>query len=163
MAVGRQNKRRSVRPARRRLIKYCLLPTAYCLLLSAFLACAVDERGQIPPAAQARIDEVTEDIAAGRDQKVYDEAAAEWRASVSSEENGRALERVRTRLGRVTTRSLRSGREQQQGTAELPGHTLQLVYATKFERADATETFVLVERDGRWLLARYAVDSDALK
>jgi hypothetical protein len=142
----------------------CFFTFTFCLLPFAFVTgCDVDERGQIPPAAQARIDEVTEDISAGRDEKVYDEAAAEWRASVSAEENRRALERVRTRLGRVTTRSLRSGREQQHGTAELPGRSLQLVYATKFERADATETFVLVERDGRWLLARYAVDSDALK
>lgn len=136
---------------------------AFALCFFAFIGCEVDERREISPQAQARIDEVTEDVAAGRDDKIYAEAAEEWRASVSEEENRLALERLRTRLGNVKTRSLRTGREQERSARDLPERTLHLVYATEFERAHATETFVLVERDGRWLLARYAVDSDALK
>jgi hypothetical protein len=137
---------------------------AFCLFTFVFLAgCAVDERRGIPPAAQAAVDAVTEDIAAGRDAKVYGEAAEEWRAAVGAEENSRMLARVRERLGRVESRTLHTGREQQSAAAPLSGHTLELVYRTRFERAEAMEKFTLLERGGRWLLAGYSVSSDTLK
>ena len=44
---------------------------ALLLLTSALAACAVDERRQMPPEAQATIDRVTEEIASGRDEKIY--------------------------------------------------------------------------------------------
>jgi hypothetical protein len=137
---------------------------AFCLLTFALLsACAVDERRGIPPAAQAAVDGVTEDIAAARDAKVYGEAAEEWRAAVSAEENARLLGRVRERLGRVESRTLHTGREQQSAAAPLSGHSLELVYRTRFERGEAMERFTLLEREGRWLLAGYSVSSDVLK
>ena len=144
----------------------CLLPLlfAFCLLPFAFLSgCAVDERRSIPAGAQATVDRVTEDIAAGRDAKVYEEAADEWRAAVSADENSRALARVRERLGRVESRALHTGREQQSADPPLYGHTLELTYQTSFERGAAMEKFTLLERGGQWLLAGYSVDSDALK
>ncbi len=140
----------------------CLLTFAF-LLLPFYLSCAVDERRSIPAAAQETVDRVTEDIAAGRDEKVYEEAAPEWRDQVSADENRKRLARVRERLGRVGARTLRSGREQQSASAPLSGHALELIYQTTFERGDAVEQFTLLERDGRWLLARYSVSSDALK
>ena len=138
----------------------CILPAAICLLLSS---CAVDERRSVPAGAQAAIERVTEDVAAGRDEKVYAEAAEEWRATVSAEESARALARVRERLGRVESRALHQGREQQSAPAPLSGHTLELVYETRFERGTGMERFTLVERGGDWLLARYTVSSDALR
>ena len=135
----------------------------FCLLLSAFHGCAVDERRAIPAGAQALVDTVTEDIAAGRDAKVYAEAAPEWRATVGEEESARQLSRVRERLGRVRGRTLHTGREQQSASAPLSGHTLELVYRTQFERGDGMEKFTLLERGGDWLLAGYTVSSDALK
>ena len=137
---------------------------AFCLLLSAFLlsGCA-EERRPIPGGAQETIDRVTEDIAAGRHDKVYEEAAPEWRGAVGAEEHGRILERVRERLGAVRGRTLHTGREQQSASAPLSGHTLELTYQTSFERGDATERFTLVEREGRWLLAGYFVSAEALK
>jgi len=146
---------------RKRRLFYCLLSTVYCLLL--FPSCAVDERRSIPAGAQEAVERVTEDIAAGRDEKVYAEAAEEWRAAVSSAENARMLSRVRQSLGRVESRALRSGREQQSAAAPLSGHALELVYATRFERGSATEKFTLLERGGEWLLAGYSVSSDLLK
>ena len=106
---------------------------------------------------------MTEDIAAGRDEKVYGEAAPEWRAQVSSEENARILARVRERLGRVESRALTKGTEQQSASPPLSGHALELFYSTRFERGSATERFTLLERGGEWLLAGYTVSSDALK
>ena len=133
------------------------------LLLLAFSACAVDERRSVPSGAQALVDAVTEDIAAGRDAKVYAEAAPEWRATVGEEESARLLGRVRERLGRVRGRTLHTGREQQSASAPLSGHALELVYQTQFERGDAMEKFTLLERGGAWLLAGYSVSSDALR
>ena len=142
---------------------YCLLLSASCLLPPAFNGCTVDERRGVPAGAQATVDRVTEEIAEGRDAQVYEEAAEEWRAAVSADENGRILARVRERLGRVESRSLHTGREQQSAEPPLSGHALELVYQTRFERASAMETFTLLERGGRWLLAGYYVNSDALK
>lgn len=142
-----------------------LVLTASCLLPFAFLtsACAVDERRSIPAGAQALVDEVTADIESGHDAKVYAEAAAEWRATVTEDESARMLQRVRERLGRVRGRTLHTGREQQSATAPLSGHTLELVFRTQFERGDGMEKFTLLERGGEWLLAGYSVSSDALK
>jgi hypothetical protein len=123
----------------------------------------VDERRGVPSAAQEAVERVTEDIAAGRDAKVYEEAAAEWRATVSAEESARTLSRVRERLGRVESRALHRGREQQSAPAPLSGHALELVYETRFERGTGMERFTLLERGGEWLLAGYTVTSDVLK
>ena len=79
------------------------------------------------------------------------------------EQNARLLSRVRESLGRVESRALRTGREQQSAAAPLSGHALELVYATRFERGSATEKFTLLERGGEWLLAGYSVNSDVLK
>lgn len=134
-----------------------------CLWSSAVLSsgCAIDQRRNgLPAGAQSAIDDVTEEISAGNFNQVYAGASDEWRATVSAEENEKILARVRDRLGRVQSRIPIRATEEAQGAA---GHALQLSYNTKFERADAVESFTLVEREGRWLLARYAVNSDALK
>ena len=137
----------------------CLLLTAFCLLSG----CAVDERRGVPPGAQATVERVTDEIAAGQDAEVYKEAAEEWRAAVSEDENGKILARVRERLGPVESRALHTGREQQSADPPLSGHALELVYQTRFERGNAMEKFTLLERGGQWLLAGYTVSSDALK
>ena len=134
------------------------------VLFFAFLAgCSVDERRGVPAEAQSAVERVTDDIAAGRDAKVYEEAAEEWRASVSAEENARMLSRVRDRLGKVENRALHTGKEQQSASPPLSGHTLELTYQTRFERGSAMERFTLVERGGQWRLAGYKVTSDALR
>lgn len=137
---------------------------ALCLLALALLAgCAVDERHAVPEGAQSAVERVTADIAEGRDAKVYEEASEEWRASVSSEESARMLSRIRERLGKVESRALHTGKEQQSAGPPLSGHTLELTYQTRFERGSAMERFTLVEREGRWLLAGYKVTSDLLR
>jgi hypothetical protein len=143
---------------------YPLLTFTFCLFTFAFLqACAVDERRDVPEGAREAVERVTDDVAAGRDSKVYEEAAEEWRANVSAEESERMLSRVREKLGRVESRALHTGREQQSASPPLSGHTLELTYQTRFERGSAMERFTLVERGGRWLLAGYKVTSDALR
>ncbi len=120
-------------------------------------------RDGLPPAAQTAIDALSDDIAAGHDDKIYEAATDEWRQAATPDESRASFARVRNTFGQVRSRALVAGQEQQAATGSLPGHTVSATYNTRFERADAIETFTLVERDGRWLLARYAVHSDALK
>jgi hypothetical protein len=58
---------------------------------------------------------------------------------------------------------LQYAREEQNSGGPLKGHVYVVTYRTKFQNGEAMETFTLVERDGRWLLARYFVNSTALK
>jgi hypothetical protein len=145
-------------------LSYCLLSTVYCILFSA-VACNPDTRqpGGIPPEAQATIDAVSEDIDEGRYEKIYNEASEEWRRTATLEQSNEIFTRLKTRLGQVKGRTYQTAREEQSSGGEVPGHSLTVRYYTTFERGEGMETFTLVERDGRWLLARYFVNSDALK
>ena len=149
----------SIRP-----LKLCALA---CLMFT-LVACGVDQkRSGLPAGAQSSIDSITADIARGDYEKIYADAAEEWRQTASAEESRARLERVRTGLGNVLSRAPLGAQERERGSnsgsGDLAGHTLIVSYNTKYERADAIETFTLVEREGRWLLARYAVNSNALK
>ena len=95
--------------------------------------------------------------------KLYNEAADEWRRDTTLEESKATFERLREKLGRATVRSLQTAREEQTGTAPVAGHSLIAIYQTSFERGHAMETFTLVERGGKWYLAKYFVSSTALK
>ncbi|HJU55844.1 MAG TPA: DUF4019 domain-containing protein, partial [Pyrinomonadaceae bacterium] len=86
-------------------------------------------------------------------------AAEEWRQATTPEESEATFKKLKDRLGNVRTRSFHTATEQD-GTG---GHSFVITYATTFERAEGMETFTLIERDGRWQLARYFVNSDALK
>jgi hypothetical protein len=146
------------------------LPTFFIIRRPTFLfflvallapACAVrEQRAELPAAAQTAIDTLSDDIAAGRDDKIYAEAADEWRQAATADESRAQLARVRNAFGRVLSRVLVTGRAEQ---ATNGGQAVTATFNTRFERADAIETFTLIERDGRWQLARYAVHSDALK
>lgn len=134
------------------------------VLLLLVSACEVDQtRGGVPAGAQAVIDKVTNDLAAGRYEEIYNEAAEEWRQAATPEESRAVLQQVRDRLGRVGGRSFHTGREQESAAPDAPARSLIVSYQTKFERGDGIETFTLIERDGRWLMARYFVSSDMLK
>lgn len=139
-----------------------LLSTA-ALLVVLNLACGIEQkRSGLPSGAQAAIDNITSDLSRGDYEKIYAEAAEEWRQTAAAAQSRAHLERIRNSLGNVLSRAQLSAQERESG-GELAGHTLTVSYNTKFERADAIETFTLIERQGRWLLARYAVNSNALK
>ena len=104
-----------------------------------------------------------DDINTGRFDKLYNEAADEWRRDTTLEESKATFERLREKLGRATVRDLQTAREEQTSTAPVAGHSLIAIYQTSFERGPAMETFTLVERDGKWYLAKYFVTSTALK
>ncbi len=139
-------------------------PKISLLLLLFIVACEVDQRrGGVPSGAQAVIDKVTNDIAAEHYEEVYNEAAEEWRLAATPEESRAVLQQVRDRLGRVGSRSFHTGREQESAESDAPTRSLIVSYQTTFERGNGIETFTLIEREGRWMMARYFVSSDALK
>jgi hypothetical protein len=138
---------------------------AFLIFNFAFFAgCALQaSRSGIPPQAQEAIDGVSNDIAEGRYEKIYTEAAEEWRKETTLEQTSATFKTLKDKLGNVKGRSFHSATEQRNTSGPLPGHSFIITYKTTFDRGDAMETFTLAERDNRWLLARYFVNSDALK
>jgi uncharacterized protein DUF4019 len=154
--------RRRSAPARLSLttLPGLLCAVAFGALLILATGCSLKAtRGGIPPQAQAVIDATTSDIADGNYERIYTEAAQEWRQAATPEQSNATFKTLRDKLGNVKGRSFHSATEQD----ATDGHTFVITYKTTFDRADGMETFTLVERDGRWLLARYFVNSDALK
>lgn len=141
---------------------------AIVLLLMALVALACkystfSTGGSIPPQAQSAIETFSADVGAGRYEKVYNEAADEWRRTMSVEQTTDIFRTLKEKLGAVKSRTVQTVRDQENTGGDLPGHSLVIIYQTTFERAEAMETVTLVEREGRWLMARYFVSSSALK
>jgi hypothetical protein len=116
-------------------------------------------RSSLPDGAQTTLQTSIEDIDAGRHEKLYNEAAAEWRQDASLEESKATFQRLRDKLGKPGVRDQQTAREEDTGS----GHTVIVIYQTSFERGQGMETFTLLERGGRWYLAKYFVSSTALK
>jgi hypothetical protein len=143
------------------------------LLLVSFLvlfvsvigfACAANqERRSIPPEVESAISSINEEIAAERYDRIYEEASELWRQDNTLEESIASFKTLRTKLGAVENRMLQSATEQQNSSGPLKGRAYIVTYRTKFQNGEGMETFTLVERNGRWLLARYFVNSTALK
>ena len=137
---------------------------SFVLALALCAACTRGERRSgIPADAQSVLDTAIEDINAGDYDKLYNEAADEWRRDTTLEESKATFERLREKLGRATVRNLQTAREEQTGTSPVAGHSLIAIYQTSFERGHAMETFTLIERGGKWYLAKYFVSSTALQ
>ncbi len=120
-------------------------------------------RSGVPAGAQAALDRSLEDIDAGRYEKLYHEAADEWRNESTLDESKATFQRLRDKLGNVRTRNLQSAREEQTSTAPIKGHSVVIVYQTTFERGEGMETVTLLEHGGQWYLARYFASSSQLK
>lgn len=139
----------------------CFLIVAISVFASA---CALrEERRTIPPEVESTIGTISEEITAERYEKVYNEASELWRQDATLEQSVATLKTLREKLGPVENRILQSATEQQNSGGPLKGRAYIVTYKTKFQKSEGMETFTLVERDSRWLLARYFVSSTALK
>ena len=128
------------------------------------VACRQDAgRGRVPGEVQEVVTNVTDLIAQERYEQIYNESSELWKKEVTLEQSNEVFKTLRTKLGRVESRSLNGATEQENSGGVLKGHVFILSYETHFERGDGMETFTLVEENGRWLLARYFVNSTALK
>ena len=121
------------------------------------------ERGRVPIEVQEVVNTVGDQIAQERYEQIYNESSDLWKQDVSLEQSNQVFKTLREKLGRVETRALHSATEQQNSGGALKGRVYILSYQTRFERGEGMETFTLVEQNGRWLLARYFVNSTALK
>ena len=127
-------------------------------------ACGLQtERRGVPADVEAAVGTISDDIAAERYEKLYNEAAELWRQDATLEQSAATLKTLRSKLGSVEDRALQSATEQQNSGGPLKGRAYIVNYRTKFQNGEGMESFTLVERDGHWLLARYFVNSTALK
>jgi hypothetical protein len=119
--------------------------------------------GGIPTEVESVIGTVSDDIAQERYDKVYNEASELWKHDSTPQQSAETLKTLHTKLGNVESRTVHSATEQQNSGGPLKGRAFIVTYQTKFERGEAMETFTLVEENGRWKLARYLVNSTALR
>ncbi len=127
------------------------------------VACGLQtERRGVPAEVEAAVGTVSDDFAAERYEKIYKEASELWRQDATLEQSTATLKTLRERLGPVENRTMQSATEQQNSGGPLKGRAYIVSYQTKFQKGEGMETFTLVERGGRWLLARYFVNSTAL-
>ena len=120
------------------------------------------QRSRVPSAVQEVVANIGDLIAQERYEQIYDESSERWKQDVTLEKSNEVFKTLRTKLGKAESRSLTSATEQENSGGALKGHVFILSYRTRFERGEAGETFTLVEENGRWLLARYFVNSTAL-
>ena len=134
------------------------------LALSSVTACGLksESRG-IPAEVDALITSVTADIAAERYEKIYNEAADLWKQESDLEQTVNSFKTLKAKLGKMDNRSLHSATEQHNSGGPLKGKVFILSYQTRFEKGEGMETFTVVQRDNQWQLARYFVNSTALK
>jgi hypothetical protein len=134
------------------------------LLLLSGLACGLqNERRSIPAEVEAAINAVSEDIETERYEKIYNEASELWRQDATLEQSISIFKTLQLKLGNAEDRTVHSATEQHNSGGPLKGDVFIISYQTKFEKGTGMETFTLVKRDNRWLLARYFVNSTALK
>ena len=119
--------------------------------------------GGIPSEVESVIGTVSDDIAQERYDKVYNEASELWKHDATQQQSAETLKTLHTKLGKVESRTVNSATEQQNSGGPLKGRAFIVTYQTKFELGEAMETFTLVEENGRWKLARYLVNSTALR
>ena len=134
------------------------------LVAIASFACATNQGSRnLPANVESTIGTISEEITAERYDKVYSDASELWRQDATLEESTATFKKLRAKLGAVESRMLQYAREEENSGGPLKGRVCTVTYRTKFQNGEAMETFTLVERDGHWLLARYFVNSTALK
>jgi len=134
------------------------------LVLAIASGCAQRAEGtRVPTEIQDVVTTIGNQIEQERYDEIYEESSDLWKQDTTLEQSTETFKTLRARLGKVESRTLHSATEQQNSGGALKGHAYILSYQTKFEHGEGMETFTLVEQNGRWLLARYFVNSTALK
>lgn len=134
------------------------------MCLATISGCALRaDRSRVPNEVQDVVNTVGDHIAQERYEQIYNDSSDLWKQDVTLEQSNQVFKTLREKLGKVESRTLNSAIEQQNSGGVLKGHAYILSYQTRFQNGEAMETFTLVEQDGRWLLARYFVNSTALQ
>jgi len=134
------------------------------LFLAIASGCSPGTEGnRVPTEIQDVVTTVGNQIEQEQYEELYNDSSDLWKQDVTLEQSNQVFKTLREKLGKVESRTLHSATEQQNSGGVLKGHVYILTYQTRFERGEAMETFTLVEQNNRWLLARYFVNSTALK
>ena len=134
------------------------------IVLTILTACRQDAgRARVPSAVSDVVERIGDQIAQEQYEEIYEESSERWKKDVTLEQSNEVFKTLRTKLGKIESRSLTYAAEQENSGGPLKGHVFILSYRTRFERGEAGETFTLVEENGHWLMARYFVNSTALK
>ena len=137
-----------------------------CGLLALLILSACEQRARrsgVPPEVESAIGTVSEQVAQEQYEKVYHDASELWKKDATLEQSTETLKTLHTKLGKVESRVVHTATEQQNSGGQMKGHVFIITYQSKFERGEAMETYTLIEENGRWKLARYLVNSTALK
>ena len=150
--------------ARNRRTKSRLLTVALTVALTTG-ACGLKNQGtsSLPAEVETTIATVSDDLEWERYEKIYNESSSLWKRDSTLEQSTETLKKLRMQLGKVENRSQHTVNEQRNSGGPLQGHVFIVTYQTKFEQGQGMEWFTLIEEDNRWALARYLVNSTALK
>lgn len=142
-----------------------ILPSiAVLFFLLVCFACTTNRgSGTVPAEVESTISTISDEIAAERYDKIYNEASELWRQDATLDDSTATFKTLRSKLGPVENRMLQSATEQQNSGGPLKGRAYIVTYRTKFQKGEGMETFTLVEGNGRWQLARYFVNSTGLR
>ena len=128
------------------------------------LSCGIsNQRERVPFEVEEVVSTIGNHIDEERYEQIYYESSDLWKRDVTLEQSNEVFKTLRSKLGKIENRSLQSAAEQQNSGGPLKGHVFILSYETRFERGAGMETFTLIDDNGRWLLARYLVNSTNLK
>jgi Protein of unknown function (DUF4019) len=141
---------------------FSILSIAVSLIFIA-AACQDVERSRVPTEVNELVAHIGDLITQEQYDRIYTESAELWKQDVTLEQSNETFKTLRTKLGTVQSRALHSATEQENSGGVLKGHVFILSYQTRFERGEGMETFTLIEENGQWRLARYLVNSTALK
>lgn len=155
---------RSIRFPLNRNLPYRVILGALLVTMLVGLACGLrsESRG-VPAEVEAVIASVTDNIAAERYEKIYNDADDLWKNELDLEKTVNVFKTMQAKLGKMENRDLHSATEQHNSGGPLKGRAFIVTYQTRFEKGEGMETFTLIERDYQWRLARYFVNSTALK
>ena len=142
-------------------------PSLSISLIAVFLilitACQDVERSRVPSEVQEVVANVGDLITQEQYDRIYNESSERWKQDVTLEQSNETFKTLRSKLGKVESRALHSATEQENSGGPLKGHVFILAYQTRFEAGEGMETFTIIEENGQWRLARYRVNSTALK
>jgi hypothetical protein len=123
------------------------------LFLAIASGCSPGTEGnRVPTEIQDVVTTVGNQIEQEQYEELYNDSSDLWKQDVTLEQSNQVFKTLREKLGKVESRTLHSATEQQNSGGVLKGHVYILTYQTR-----------LVEQNNRWLLARYFVNSTALK
>lgn len=134
------------------------------LLTATACACGItNPRDRVPSEVSETVTNIGNNLDEEQYDQIYNDSSNLWKQAATLEQSNEVFKTLRTKLGKVENRALHTATEQQNSGGPMKGHVFILSYQTNFERGEGMETFTLIEENGRWLLARYLVNSTNLQ